>query len=646
MTNRRMAAWTAIFLVAASMPGAAQQASPATPAQQTATNPPLEASPQQDSKPEKPVRSKDRRRAAKLYLEGTRLFEKSQFEQAITDYEAAAALDPNNQDYALAAEVARSHAVTALIQTAARARNQGDIGASRAALQRARQLDPTNPQVAEHVSELADSEIAGQTQPIYEASASTAGPVPALEATKALPSFHLKMDRRSLIQQVYKAYGVDATLDQSVPAVPQRFDADNLDFHKAIDVLSMVTDSFSVPLDAHRVLVVRDTRENRLQFMRQEIETLYLTGMSQAELTEVSNIAKNVFAAPQVAVQANLGSVTVRAPASTLDAFNATVRNLVQSRSDVMLDVRIIQLAHTNARNTGAQLPQQVTAFNVFAEEQQILNANQALVQQIISSGLAAPGDTLAILGILLASGQVSSSLFTNGIALFGGGLTLSGLSVGPATFHLNLNSSDSRQLDAINLRLLDGQDETIHSGTRYPILMASYSGLGTSGLNIPGLTAPGTSSGLSSLLSSISGSTASIPQVQYQDLGLSLKATPKVMRDGDVALTLDMKLSSLSGAFLSGNPILNNRSYSGVVTLKEGEGAILMSEMDKQETYALSGIPGLSEIPGMSNLTEKTAQEDYATLLIVLTPHLLRGPHYPDASDRTLRIERATIAQ
>ncbi len=614
------------------------------PAPSSSNASPASAAQTQDAKPQKPVHSKDRRHAAKLYLAGTRSFEKGEFEGAIRDYEAAAALDPSDTDYALAAQVARSHAVTALLQTAVKARNMGDLAASRSALQRARALDPSNPQVAEHVNELADTETADQMRPIYEASASTAGQVPALEAAHSLSSFHLKMDRRSLIQQVYKTYGIDSTLDQSVTAVQGRFDADNIGFHQAIALLGMVTESFSVPIDAHRVLVVRDTRENRQQFMRQEMETLYLSGMSQAELTEVSNIAKNVFAAQQVAVEANLATVTVRAPASTLDAFNATVRELLNGRSQVMLDVRIIQLGHTNARNTGAQLPQQVTAFNVYAEEQQILNANQALVQQIISSGLAAPGDTLAILGILLASGQVSSSIFSNGVALFGGGLTLSGVSLGPATLNLSLNSSDTKELDALNLRLADGQDESIVSGLRYPILTASYSGLGTNGVNIPGLTTAGTSGGLSSLLSSISGSATQIPQVQYQDLGLTLKATPKVMRSGDVALTLDLKLASLSGSFLSGNPILNNRSYSGVVTLKEGEGAILMSELDKQESRAISGAPGLSEIPGMNNLTVKTTQQDYATLLIVLTPHLLRGPHYPTAPHQMLRIERSAV--
>jgi len=613
----------------------AQQASPPAPDQSksaAATNQDTGSLNQQAEKKEqaKPVRGKDRRRAVKLYLEGSKLFEQSKFEQAMRDYEAAAALDPENRDYALATQVARSHAVTALIQAAAKARIRGDLGAARGALQRARELDPTNPQVLEHVNELADTSVLDEAKPLYESSGGTVGDVPALEPSKDLKSFHLKIDRRQLIQQLYKAYGIDAILDQSVSAVPARFDMDNVSFLRAQDLLDLVTDTFSVPLDAHRVLVVRDTRENRQQFLRQELETVYLPGMTQAEMTEVSNIAKNVFAAPQVAVEQNLGTITVRAPTKTLDAFNATMQDLVNGRSQVMLDVRIIQLAH----------------INVYAEEQSILNANQALVQQIISSGLAAPGDTLAILGILLASGQVSNSIFSNGIALFGGGLTLSGLSPGPVTLNLNLNSSDTRELDSLELRLADGEDETLRSGSRYPILTASYSGLATNGLNIPGLTTAGTSSGLSSLLSSISGATSQIPQVQYQDIGLTLKATPKVMRSGDVALTLDLKITALSGSFSNGNPILNNRSYSGVITLKENEGAILMSELDKQESVALSGTPGLTEIPGMNNLTEKEVQNDYATLLVVLTPHLVRGPKFPEAPEQTLRIERSTQAQ
>jgi len=78
--------------------------------------------------------------------------------------------------------------------------------------------------------------------------------------------------------------------------------------------------------------------------------------------------------------------------------------------------------------------PQSMSAYNVYAEEQSLLNANQSLVQEIISNGLASASEPLTIIGILLASGQVSSSLFSNGLALFGGGKTLSGLSPGSLT--------------------------------------------------------------------------------------------------------------------------------------------------------------------------------------------------------------------
>ena len=584
--------------------------------------------------------AKDRRRAAKLFLDASKLFQKEQFDDALREYQQAAALDPENHDYPLAAEVARSHAVTALIQTAAKARLRGDPAAARAALQRARELDPQSVLVAEHLRELAGEFVPALQESVYEQGASDLGVAPVLSPTAKTNSFHLRTGARQVIQTVFKAYGIDATVDSSVPTTQVKLDLDDATFEQASRAIGMVTTSFWVPVDAHRVLVARNTNENRQQFMRQELETVYLSGLTATEMTDIGNLAKNVFEAQHLGVDPTAGTLTIRAPANTLDAFNATLRELLDGRSQVLLEVRLIQLAHTSTRNTGAQLPQQLTAFNVYAEEQSILNANQALVQEIISSGLAAPGDTLAILGILLSSGQVTNSIFSNGIALFGGGLTLSGLSPGPASANLSLNSADSRELDQMQLRLGDGEEGTVRTGMRYPIMTASFSSHGGSSLNIPGLTSAGSSSSLASLLSSFGGAAPNIPQVQYQDLGLTLKATPKVMRSGEVALTVDLKITALAGPSLNGVPVLNNRAYSAVVTLKEGAGVVVVSELSKQESRALSGTPGLSEIPGLNNISSVDAQKDYATLLIVITPRVIRGTQAAGHSPM-MRIDR-----
>jgi len=598
------------------------------------------AKPAQDVSLAGPVRSSDRRRAAKLYLSSSKLFADGQFEAALSGYQQAAKLDPSNPDYPLAASVARSHAVTALIQAAAKDRLSGDAAKSRAALAHALELDPGNPQVKQHLFEMGDDAVLGQQRPIYEKAEQRAGEGVELAPAAGVHSFHLHGDQRQIIQQVFKAYGIDVTVDESVRAVPTRLDLDNAGFEQAARIVGMATASFYVPLDAHRALSAGDTKANHEKFTPLEFETVYLSGLSATELTDVVNLAKNVFNAPQAVAEPTSNTITIRAPHGTLNAFNATMSGLLDGRNQVLLEVRMIQLAHSSTRNTGVQPPQSMSAFNVYAEEQSLLNANQSLVQQIISSGLASPSDTLAILGILLASGQVSSSLFSGGVATFGGGITESALAPGSVTANLNLNSSDSRELDQMQLRLGDGEAATMRSGTRYPIQTSSFSSLSASTTSIAGLTAAGSSSSLSSLLASYSGSLPNIPQVEYQDLGLTLKATPKVMRNDEVALTVDLKIDALAGISINGNPVLNNRAWSGVVTLKQGEAVEVVSELDKSESRAISGTPGLSEIPGLNNLTGNDTLKNYATLLIVITPHVLRGTQAAGHSPM-MRIER-----
>jgi len=602
-----------------------------------ASTPPASAPLAASSLASKPPSSADRARAAKLFLAASKSFQAEKFEEAMESYHRAAQLDPSNRDYPLAEEVARNHAVTALIQAAAKDRVRGDQAGARAALSRALELNPHSAQAAEHLNELGDDALRGKIKQLYSQIASQIGEQEEPIHSAGKRSFHLHTDQRQVIRQVFMAFGLETTFDDSVRPTQVRFDLDDANFEQAMHTLALVTKTFYVPIDAHRMLVARDTRETRQQFERQALETIYLSGLSPAELGEIANkLAKDIFGISPAAADPSAGTVTVRASPGTLEAFNATVHQLVDGRDQVILDVRMIQLAHSGGRNTGAQLPQSSAVYNMSAEAASILSANQSLVQQIISSGLAAPGDVGAILGILLASGQVSSALFSNGIATFGGNCSLTAgstcspaafaLSPGSTALNLNLNSSESRELDQVQLRLGDGEEGTLRLGERYPIQTSSFSSGTGSGVNIPGLTGAGTSGALSSLLSGLTSGVSNIPMIEYQDLGLTLKATPKVLRNGDVALTMDMKVDALAGSSINDVPVLSNTAYSGVITLKEGESVVVVSELDKSQSRAVSGTPGVSEIPVLNNLTDINAQKNYSTLLIVITPHAVRS--------------------
>ena len=567
-----------------------------------------------------------RRRAAKAYLEASKLFLAGKFEEARLGFEDAATLDPTNSSYQQAALIARNHEVTALLQTAAKDRLLGNLAGSRDALLRAYKLDPKNFEVSEHLDELgADVAQSERTLPYAGAQEKLGGPVK-LEYTDAPHSFHIRSDERQIITRVFKAYGIEALMDQSVGTTSQRMDLGDASFEEATRALGMLTDTFYVPLDPHRVLVARDTPQNREQFTRLDLETVYLPGLSNDTMTTITNVARNVFQAQVVTPDASAGTLTLRAPQRNLDAFNATMHQLLDGSSQILLNVRMIQIVHTNQSNTGVVLPQAIQVFNVYAAEQAILSQNQALVQQIISSGLAAPGDTLAILGILLASGQISNPIFSNGFLLFGGGLTQSALSPSPTTINFNLNSSDTRELDDVVLRLGDSQPGTLKLGSRYPIETSSYSSLSGATPTIPGLNTAGLSGNLNSLLAQLNTSVPNIPQVQYEDLGLTLKVTPRVLRNDTVALSIDLTLDALSGGSINGLPILNNRAYSGDVMLRQGSAAVLAGDVDLSESRAISGTPGLSELPGMNYLSGINNQVNYATLMIVITPHVIRG--------------------
>ena len=562
-----------------------------------------------------------RRRAEHLFLEASRQYQSGHFDEALHLYQQAAQLDPQKNEYELAANVAKSHLVTSLVEQAAQSRLKGDKAATLEALARARTLDPTSPLVLQHAAEFPAAQSAAST------AVETLSAAPRLEPTPGTRSFHLHASPRQILTELLKAWGISATIDDSLRNSLVRFDLEDATFDQALRVAQMTTHSFLVPLDPHRALVATDSRENRQRFERLEMETVYLGPLSDNDYNDINNLAKNLFSIQHAVVDKEKSTLTVRAPSSTLDALNATLAQLLDGRSQVVLDLRFIELGHSKEHNTGATPPQSIQAFNVYAEEQSILNSNATTVQEIINSGLASANDPLAIIAILVASGTVSSSIFSNGFAIFGGGITMSGISPSPATLNLSVNSSDSRLLDQVQMRLADGENGTLKLGTKYPIQTSSYSNMGASASTIAGLTGTGTSSALASLYSSYTSSTATVPMVEYHDLGLTLKVTPKVMRNDDVALSLDLKLDALSGSTISGNPILNNRAYSSVATLKDGTAVVLASELNKSEARSVSGIPGLSEIPGFNDaLGDKDKTISTATLLIVITPHVIRG--------------------
>lgn len=569
------------------------------------------------------------REAEDAYLAGARLLERNDLTGAQKQFEKAAKLSPNNHDYATAITITREHRVTELVQQAGKAHLLGQNSKSEALLAEARLLDPENRIVTQHQAAGAlPITFNAEMEPWVKQTASIAGPI-TLQPAPGVKSFHIQADMQAVLQQVISSYGIRTVFDDSVPHQSIRFNLESVPYQQAIRVLFEIGGLFAVPVDSKSILIAKDTPENRLRLERQLQETISTPGMTQTEINDLGSVLRNVFEIKQLTVEKNLGDLVLRAPEDTLKAVNLTLADLLDGGSQVMIDLKLYAVDKTRQRNLGAQLPQQLGLYSVSGEAANIVNQNRSLVNQAIAEGLVPAGasDVEIALG-LIGSGLVQSSLLSSTIGYFGGGLTQTGVTsnVFPA-FNLALNSSDSRALDDIQVRVGDGESADFRVGTRYPITTSTYStGPTPNSASLAGITVNGVSA--SSLLAQLTGSSngVTIPQIQYEDLGLTLKATPTVQKSGTVRMHIDMKIEALTGAALNNIPVLASRQFVSDITINDGKTALLVSSLSKSESAAVSGLPGLGELPGFQTATaDKAAESDSSELLLLITPHVVR---------------------
>ena len=586
-------------------------------------------------------------------------------------------LNPQDSSYAIAISVTREHRLTELVQQATKARQAGDQASAETLLAQARAIDPKDPLVLEHVEPVTGGDAramqsaapgtgdksagtatgspaehalmianAQTARPWWIEAPVLAGPIE-LDPSTQVKSFDVRGSSSDVLRDVASAYGINAIIDNTLLNRNVRFYLENVTYEQAMPVLLSMTHAFAVPVDSTTLLIADDdpAKAHRQQMERQLQETIEVPGATNDRLNELGNVVRNIFGVKQATVQIGLGSIVVRAPEDVLKPLNEVLAGLMEPAGEVLFDVKLYEMDNTRTTNIGTALPSQFSAFNVDAEATNIVNSNQTLVQQAIAQGyIPANASNLTIALDLIGAGLVQSSLASNLVGTVGGGALRTGISASTnLTFNLALNSSDVKTIDDIQMRIGDRQEATFREGTKYPIVSSSYSTGGVSpgvasalsGVNIPGVN-------VASLISQYASSaSATIPQVTYADLGITLTATPLILRAGSVNLKLKMTIEALAGGSVNGNPVLANREFDSDITLSEGESAMLVSFVSKTETAALTGLPGLSELPGFQAPTQRTGENDNSQLVVVITPHVVRslsdelfGPRVPVPND------------
>ncbi|MBI4465039.1 MAG: type II and III secretion system protein, partial [Acidobacteria bacterium] len=204
--------------------------------------------------------------------------------------------------------------------------------------------------------------------------------------------------------------------------------------------------------------------------------------------------------------------------------------------------------------------------------------------------------------------GQAAASLGPS-LLTFGQGRALFGVRLPGASGSLNFSSSVVRSHQTLQLRASQGQPASLLLGERFPVITSTLSS---------GITSESDSSSQATL--------GFFPTIQYQDIGVTLKATPYFHADRELTLQLDVAVRNLGARNPNDLPTITNRQFTEQVRLKDGESYLIGGIRSHSEQTSRTGYPWLSRLPLVGILFSVFKKQRQETeLWFLLRPHILR---------------------
>lgn len=397
-------------------------------------------------------------------------------EGALRAYEEAARYAPMDVTLVGKGAALRSKLVRAHVDNAERLAVEGNFQGATLELASALSIDPKNTIVEERLRQF---QARSEAKEELQRSEPPTG-LPVLQPEKVTRSFNVRSDVRSVYEQAASAYGIKANFDPDLPARTVYLRLENTDFATVMKVLAMEAGTSWRALNPKLIFVFADTAEKRKLFEPEIEETFHLPVSAEpAEMTELYRVLREITGSQHMQQSTESHSITIRDTVQRVHLAGDIIQQLERERGEVLLEIDLLEVDRTNARQLGITPPASATLYTIPPN----------LIQQVKSApSLTALLTLLATIfggpiGAASASGVTSLASAIPPLVAIGGGKSTFLLSLPTATADFSQALSLVQSGRQVLLRAQDGKPATFFVGDRYPITLSLLSGsLGNSG--------------------------------------------------------------------------------------------------------------------------------------------------------------------
>jgi general secretion pathway protein D len=553
------------------------------------------------------------------------VFEKGRDAEARQNYEAAYGfykeaydLKPKDLRYRASFERMRFRAAASLVHRGQLLRDDGKLQEAVAEFQKAVQIDPSlfiaQQELKRTLQMINDAtnpppQAAGPPSGLQRRIREAGGPVELAPISNVPITVKLTEDSKVIYQTIGQLAGINVLFDPDYTSRRIKVELNGVTLEEALEISALESKTFWRPVTSNTIFVAQDNPAKRKELEQSVLKTFYLSNLSQpTELQDVVNAIRAVLDVQRVQQLLSQNALVVRGTPDQIALAEKLVEDLDKARPEVIIDIAVMQVSKDKSRTLGFSPPTSATVA---------LQSNINTTTTPTTTGTTTtPSTTSGSTGGLNLNtlGSLNATDFQ--------------VTIPSANLSTVMSDSDTKLIQNPQIRALDGQKASLKIGDRVPVATGSFQpGIGGVGIN--------------PLVNT---------QFQYLDVGVNIDITPHVHAGREITLKITMDISSVTGQSSIGGisqPIIGQRKIEQEIRLKDGEANILGGMMEDQRTKALSGIPGLAQIPILKYLFGQTTQDhSESEIVFAIVPHIIRGTDVNEFNQRPIDIGTANTIE
>lgn len=383
-----------------------------------------------------------------------------------------------------------------------------------------------------------------------------------------------------IFSTVSKMTGINIIYDNDVPrSATASIIARKTTAEDAINLLLLTNQLRKKVLNGNTLLIYPAGQSKDKTYRNIEVKTFFL---GYAKAKDVNVALRNMLKIKDIHVDERTNTITVRAPAETVDMAERLLITLDRPDAEVTLEVQVLEVSTNDAKALGIDYPDKIGLS--------VGNSSESS-EKSKSSGSSIPLSGFKAGNLYVRLGE------SGGIAI-------------------NLKDLVSKATVLANprIRVKNGKKAEIHIGEKIPVV------------------------------SSTLGEYGNTSKVEYNEIGLKLMVTPDISLDGTITMDVDFDLSNLGNEVKAANGEIyyktTNRKAKTILSSENGETQILAGLIKQDKLESDQGLPWFSHIPLVGGLFGSHSHSDTRTeVILLITPRLEHNIDLPGGHVSTIQL-------